>query len=302
MNKKSFGYLCLVFICIVWGTTYLFTSIAVTSFPPFMFAGIRNVIAGSLLLGIISFFTKNKFEWTWKNIWPNIISGVLTVGFGNGLVTLSVQYIPSGLASLICAIIPLNIVVLSLFIEKNNKLNTTILLGLLSGILGMGFVFKDNVSDLANPNYFMGIVIVFIASASWSVGTVFSRARTSHTDNFYNSSIQLMSGGIISLIASFFTGDWNHIGNISNESVFAFVYLIIVGSTMAFAAYQYALSSLPVGIVATYAYINPLIAVVLGYLVLREKLTWFTLIAFTLTMLGVYFVNRGYNFKKATAK
>lgn len=298
MNTKSLGYASLLFICVVWGTTYLFTRIAVTSFPPFLFAGIRNILAGLLLLLPVLFFTNRHFNWTWKNVYPNIISGILTVGFGNGLVTFSVKYIPSGLASLICAVIPLNIVILGLFFGKNNKLNSTIVLGILSGMLGMAFVFKDNLTDLANPDYFRGIVVVFIATATWSLGTVYSRAKTHGTDNFYNSAIQLISGGLISLVASIYTKDWNHIGTITGESIFAGLYLIIIGSTLAFAAYQYALSSLPVGIVATYAYINPLIAVVLGYLILSEKLTWFTFVAFILTVLGVYFVNKGYNTKK----
>ena len=297
MSKKNIGYCCLVFICLVWGTTYLFTRMAVASFPAFFFSGIRNVCAGLLLL-VVLIFTPNKFTWSWGNVLPNIISGLMIVGLGSGLVTWSVKFIPSGLASLICTLVPLNIVVLSLFTQKSSRLNGLILAGIVSGLLGMGFIFRDHVKDLGNSEYATGVLVAFIGCVCWSAGTIFSRTKTGHTNSFYNAAIQLLAGGILSLMMSFFSGEWNHLGNIQPESMAALVYLIVVGSAAAFAAYQYALTSLPVGLVATYAYINPLIAVLLGSLVLSEKLTGFTCLAFILTLAGVYFVNKGYKIIK----
>jgi len=297
MSKKNIGYCCLVFICVVWGTTYLFTRMAVASFPAFFFSGVRNVCAGLLLLLLLA-FTKHKFSWTLSNIIPNVISGMMIVGLGSGLVTWSVKFIPSGLASLICTLMPLNIVLLSLFIQKTSKLNFLILMGIVSGLLGMSFIFRDNVRDLANPAYAMGVFIAFIGCVCWSAGTVFSRMKTGHTNSFYNAALQLLAGGLLSLMMSLFSGEWNHLDTIKPESIAALVYLIVVGSAAAFSAYQYALTSLPVGLVATYAYVNPLIAVLLGYLVLSEKLTGFTCMAFILTLAGVYLVNKGYKLKK----
>jgi drug/metabolite transporter (DMT)-like permease len=297
MNKKITGYLCLVFICLVWGTTYLFTRIAVVSFPAFLFAGIRNVSAGVILLMLLA-FSKHKFPWTWTAIRPNLISGMLIVGLGTGLVTWAVKYIPSGLAALICTLTPLNIIVLSLLMGKNNKLNTHIRIGVVCGMLGTGFIFRDHLIELTNPHYALGAFITLLATISWSAGTLYSRAKTSGTNSFYNAAFQLLAGGVLSLSIGTFRGEWNHMGVISNESLLALVYLTLIGSAAAFAAYQYALSTLPVGLVATYAYINPLIAVILGYLVLSEKLTLLTCVAFALTIFGVYWVNKGYAIKK----
>lgn len=293
MTKRSLGYLCLAFICLVWGTTYLFGHIAMLSFPALLFAGVRNIIAGLLLLGILR-FTAVEFAWTRKNLLINFIAGTLIVCLGNGLVTWSVKFIPSGLASLICTLIPLNIVVINLLSGKGSRLNLPISTGILSGLLGMGFIFRDNLKDLGNPAYAFGLTIAFLAALSWSLGTVYSRNKAGGSSPFYNAALQLLFGGISSIVVSCFTGDWHHIGAVSGQGWFALAYLTLIGSTAAFLAYQYALSVLPVGLVATYAYINPLIAVLLGYFVLNEKLTLYTVLAFALTIVGVYLVNLGY--------
>ena len=300
MNKRSRGYFCLLFICMVWGTTYLFMRIAVSSFPAFFFAGLRNTSAGLILLFALS-FTKIKHQWSLRNTGVNFIAGTLVVCLGNGMLTWAVKFIPSGLASLICTLIPFNIVVISLLSSKMNRINTTIALGFASGLLGMAFIFRDNLKDLANPGYFSGLLVAFAATICWSGGTVYSRHKTSGTNPVYNAALQLLAGGLVSFIISIFTGDWHHIGVISGGSMFALFYLTILGSAAAFVAYQYALSVLPVGLVSVYAYINPLIAVVLGYFVLSERFTLVTCFAFVLTVAGVYLVNRGYNkLKNAT--
>jgi drug/metabolite transporter (DMT)-like permease len=297
MNTKSKAYGCLVFICVVWGTTYLFTRMAVVSFPAFIFAGIRNVSAGLVLLLILA-FSKRTFVWKWSNILPNAIAGMLIVGLGTGLMTWSVKFIPSGLASLICTLTPLNIIVLSLFMSRSNKLNGQILIGIISGTLGMCFIFRDHILELSEPQYFIGVLIALFATLCWSVGTLYSRTKTAHTDIFYNSAVQLLAGGVLSLFIGTWNNEWSGMGAITNESLLALLYLTLVGSVAAFSAYQFALSTLPVGLVVVYAYVNPLIAVLLGYTVLSEKMTVLTCIAFVLTIAGVYMVNKGYQLKK----
>ena len=294
MKSKTLGYFCLLFICIIWGTTYLFMRIAVSSFPAFLFAGIRNTAAGLLLLVSLS-FTRIKYNWTLRNIAINFLAGTLIVCLGNGLLTWAVKFIPSGLASLICTLIPFNIVMISLLGGKGSRINFLIAFGSASGLLGMAFIFHDNIRDLARPEYTWGVVVALIATLCWSAGTVFSRLKTTGSHPVYNAGLQLLAGGIVSFVISLFTGDWHHLRPVSNASLFALFYLTILGSAAAFVAYQYALAALPVGLVAVYAYVNPLIAVILGYVILSEKLTAITGLAFLLTIGGVYFVNRGYN-------
>ncbi|HXC03634.1 MAG TPA: EamA family transporter [Bacteroidia bacterium] len=297
MSKKNSAYACLIFICLVWGTTYLFTRVAVASFPAFTFSGIRNVAAGLLLLGVLP-FTGNRFTWTRSAILPNVLAGMMIVGLGNGLITWSVRFIPSGLAAMICTLMPVLIVLLSLLTQQGGRVNRMILTGIAFGLLGMGFIFHDNLKDLGNPEYAAGMGVAFAGCLSWSAGTLFSRTRTAHTNSFYNAALQLLSGGILTLVLSLFSGDWSHLSGIKPESIASLVYLIVVGSSAAFAAYQYALNALPVGLVATYAYVNPLIAVILGYAVLSEKITGIMCLAFVLTIAGVYLVNKGYQTKK----
>jgi len=301
MHNKSLGYTSFIFICIIWGTTYLAARIGVMHFPPILFTAIRQTSAGLILLATL-LICKVPFQWTKQNIVPQIISGILIISLGNGMVSWAVHYIPSGLCALLCTLIPMNMILISLFLEKTHKVNGLIILGLILGFAGMGFIFKDNLADLVNSEYLWGIIITLLATIAWSAGSVYSKVKATDCPPLYKAALQMTFGGIAVLITSAFTDNWQSISMPDHQTIWALLYLIFFGSIAAFAAYQYALAALPSGIVSIYAYINPLIAVLLGYEVLNERLTWYTFTAFALTILGVYAVNRGYKIQDVKLK
>ncbi|MBC8033818.1 MAG: GNAT family N-acetyltransferase [Chitinophagaceae bacterium] len=301
MQNKALGYLSFAFISLVWGTTYLVTRIGVMHFPAILFTGIRNASAGLLLLLVLLLF-RIKYQWTWENIYPQLVSGFFILALGNGMVSWSLHYIPSGLSALLCTLVPINMIVISLVTEKSRKASWHIFVGLVFAITGMGFIFRDNIADIARPEYLLGIVSTIAATISWSLGSVYSKSKSNTGSPLYKAAIQLLTGGLVLLVVSPFSEDWSHLPVPDTATILALLYLVVIGSSLAFAAYQYALSTLPAGVVSVYAYINPLVALLLGYSLLGERLTWFTFTAFIFTAAGIFFINEGYKRQKKKEK
>lgn len=293
MNQTK-AYLALLTICIVWGTTYLAMLIGVASFPAFLFSGLRHTIA-ALILWISVPLLKKKVNLRWSDIVKQMIPGVLMLALGNGTIGWAEKYIPSGLAALIVSIMPVYVVLIN-FVTGRGKgmLNSRIILGLLLGCAGIVLIFKDNLGDLMDTRYLAGVLVCFAASLCWAAGTVYMKYSGATTDSYINTAIQLTSGGLALLISSPFLDDLSQLKSIQPESIWALAYLIVFGSILSFLCYVYAVKNLPVGLVSIYAYINPFIAVSLGFLLKDERVTWITVVAFATTLSGVYWINRGY--------
>jgi drug/metabolite transporter (DMT)-like permease len=165
--------------------------------------------------------------------------------------------------------------------------------GVVIGLSGILLVFSEYLADFANPNYRIGIILIFIATLTWAVGSMLTKRKSYNTNPFLNAGMQMLFGGIFCLPFSFVYDDLSHVV-LSTEVIFALSYLIVIGSVAAFSMYTYVLSNLPMTIASLYAYINPLVAVVLGWLVLSEKLNLKIGFAFLITVLGIYLVNYGY--------
>ncbi|OSZ78236.1 hypothetical protein CAP35_08225 [Chitinophagaceae bacterium IBVUCB1] len=300
MSRHSKAILALVYICIIWGTTYLSGRIVVQLFPSFLFAAIRQIVSAVIILGI-ALAINRKADLSKQNILHQIKIGFLLITMGNGLVMWGVRFIPSGVAALICGLMPLNAVLINIAITKE-RINGLILLGMLTGFGGIALIFKDNLSDLTNSNYLLGIIATFIATTCWSFGSVINKKHVSTTNPIFNSGMQLVFGSIGLFSISLFADDYSHVDLFQPAVIWNLAYLVIFGSVLAYTLYMYALKELPVGIASLYAYVNPLVAVVLGYLVLNEQLTWYTALAFATIAGGVYIVNYGYRRKhKQTA-
>ena len=292
MSKTTKAYLAFFFICIAWGTTYLAIRIAVMHYPPFLFAGIRQIISG-VIMGAIAFIIYKKVDLTSSTIKHNMLVGFLMITLGNGVVSYAEKYIPSGVAALICSTMPMNAVIINLIASKDEKMNWLIGIGMALAFCGVGLIFRDNLADLTNPAYLIGMVSIYIATAFWAYGSIINRKKASITNPIFNAAMQLGFGGLFLTVLSPFVDNFTNFKPFQPDAIGAMAYLIIVGS-LAFVAYMYALKILPVGFVTSYAYINPLVAVILGFLILDEKLTWYTTLAFIGIILGVYLVNRGY--------
>jgi len=291
--KINKGVVALAVVCVLWGTTYFAIRVGVKYFPPLLFSGIRQIIAAIILL-LITVITAKKFDWTAKNLIKQLVIGFLLICMGNGLVGWAEVYIPSGLAALIASLIPLNIVIINLITGKGKGVNFNIIAGLVLGLLGMLFIFKDNLKDLGNAGYFKGLMMAITASICWSIGTVLVKKYNSNNDTLYhNTALQFLFGGVLMTVAGIITEDTNKILNADKSSWYALGYLVVFGSIIALLCYHYAIKFLPISTVAMYAYINPLIAIILGCAFLNEKFTSYTAIAFALTITGIYLVNNG---------
>lgn len=292
--RDTKAYLALITVCIVWGTTYLAMLIGVKGFPAFLFSGLRHFTAG-LALWLFILLRKKKVRLTAKDIMHQVLPGVLMLALGNGTIGWAEKYIPSGLAALIVSIMPVYVVLINL-LTGNGKgsVNARILLGLTLGCAGIVLIFRDNLADLGDTRYLLGVLATFGASLCWAAGTVYMKRHISGSDALANTAVQLSSGGLVLLLSSPFLDDYGQLRHIDPDSLWALAYLILFGSLLSYLCYIYALKKLPVGLVSVYAYINPFIAVSLGFMLNNERVTWITAVAFVTTLSGVYWINRGY--------
>ena len=293
MKTNSKAYIALIFVCIVWGTTYMAIKVGVTCYPAFLFAGVRQTIAGLILMLVALLVSKQK-DFTSRNILRQMLVGFLMLSLGNGCVSWGEKYIPSGIAALLCSMMPLFAVLFNLFSSKKDHFNATIGFGLLLGTCGVGLIFRHNLADMTKPEYIGGMAAVLIATASWALGSIINKKHIDPVNPFFNSGLQLFFGGLFMFIISPIVDNYNGLQLWNKDGLLALLYLITFGSVLAYAAYMYALSKLPVGIATIYAYINPLIAVIVGYLVLKEELNIYTGLAFVTIAISVFLVNVGY--------
>jgi drug/metabolite transporter (DMT)-like permease len=290
-NKSLLAIIALAVVCLIWGTTYLVLRIGVTGFPAFLFSSLRQLFAGGILIGAILLFTKTKFP-DWTVVLNQALAGFFMFTLGNGLVGWAEVYISSGMAAIISSMVPIWIILLNLKVNQDEKPNFPIVAGLLIGLSGILMIFGQHLKEFTNPAYQLGIGAMFIANISWAAGSVWIKKKNQHSNLFMNAGLQMLFGGIFMLPLSLMFDDYSHF-EFSSSVVFALTYLIVVGSIIAYVCFTFAIKQLPMTIVSLYAYINPLVAVLLGWIILAEKFTLNICIAMIITIAGVYLVNRG---------
>jgi len=294
MTIKTKAYIALAIVCIFWGTTYLALRVGVAHFPPFLFSAIRQVGAGVLLFIGMALFKKLE-KLSLKDILRQALPGILLITFGNGIIGWAEMYIPSGLAALIVCIMPIYIVIINLVSGKEQKrFNFKTIAGFALGCVGIVLIFKDNLTDLGKPEYLWGVLASFAACFFWAIGSIYMKSNTFTTSAYSNAAIQFTSGGIGCLVFSLLFDDYSALSSVTSESLWALLYLTLIGSLLAYMSYLYAIKHLPIVVVSTYAYVNPVIAILLGVAILNEKITWITVLALVTTLYGVYLINTGY--------
>lgn len=298
MNRSSYlPYFALAAVCIIWGTTYLALRIAVLHFPPFLFTIIRQTTAGLLLLGIM--FTLGRAAFPSKDhLWRQAIAGFFMISMGNGLVAWAEMHIPSGVAAIICSLMPVLVILINVTIHRDERPTVPILAGVVVGLAGIIMMFSEHLAGFAKPEYIIGIVFTFGAVVAWAGGSIWIKKKNLESNPFVNAGLQMFFGGVLLVPFSIAFDDMSRVA-LSSEVVWSMAYLIIFGSLVAYASYAYALRKLPMTIVSLYAYINPLVAVVLGWLVLDETLNMKIWLSILLTITGIYIVNKGYQLAKA---
>lgn len=291
MNKDNFkAYLAWIAVCIIWGTTYLAIRIGVEDIPPMLFAGIRWIVAGIIFIVIL--LLSGKSLPSKGNIKHIAVMGIAMLGFGNGLVVIGEQWISSGLAALLITTVPFWIVGMESLLPSGPKLNYKIILGLFIGIIGISLIFGSDWDDLFKLEYLLGVLSIFGAVVAWSFGSVYSKYKKVGIHPLMSASVQMLIAGTLQTLLGIFLGEQHNI-IYSQEGLLSLGYLIIVGSIFGYGSYIYAIEHLPLSLVSTYAYINPIIAVFLGWIVLDEKINFMIVAGALIIILGVILVKQG---------
>ena len=291
MPKENLrAYIAWAAICLIWGTTYLAIRIGVKDFPPVLFAGMRWIIAGPILIVILKLRGYKLPEK--KEIKHLAVVGLLLIGCGNGLVVFAEQWVPSGLTALLIATEPFWIIGLESLLPEGPKLNFKIVLGVLLGLTGVGLIFGVDLSSLFNSQYLTGIIGLLFGVFCWATGTLYSKYKKVSIHPLMGAAFQMAIAGVALSSLGVAIGEVPAL-HFTQSGVFAFLYLLFFGSFIAYGSYIYAVANLPVSFVSTYAYINPVIALFLGWLVLDEKLDFTILIAAIIILIGVYTVKKG---------
>lgn len=280
----------LVIVGIVWGTTYLGIRVAVESIPPWFITSIRQGIAALIVLGILIY--KKQLSWIgWNNLKFQLIPSLLMIVIANGFTTIAEQSLPSGLTSIMSALSPVIIFIGGILfgIEKPNLKG---IIGVLLGFLGVVFIFRNGLEDILDPNYKTGMLFLSIAIMSWSAGTVYSKKHTHKSNNIaLNLFYQFSISSLIQFVLAFIFSSNSDVNTWSLRSISAVVYLAVFGSVLAFFCYHYALKKVTAVQVSILNYVNTIIAVFLGWLLLDEVITFDFIIATALIILGVFIIN-----------
>lgn len=286
------AYLALAAICIIWGTTYTAIKFAVRDFPPFLLVGMRQTTAGLILIGL-AWISRKTFLPDRKYVLRQALTGVATITGGNGFITWGMQYVPSGLASIIGSLTPVMVVLFSLALQNKERVNLRIISGVLLGFGGLGLIFSDGWKDFLKPEYSWGIAGCFASCCTWSLGTVLAkRWNSADVSPLMNAGLQISAGGIGGFILSFLL-DTHYDIHHTPEGWAAMFYLVLIGSALAFTLYMYTLKHLSAAMSSLYTYINPTVAILLGWAVLGESLTPGALVGMAVTIVGVWLVNSG---------
>ncbi len=297
-STKTLAYLSYAFIAVVWGTTYLAIRIGVEHYPPFLMAGARQLLAALIMLGI-AYSLNRSVDLSRRNVLQNAAIGFLMISVGNGVVTWAERFVPSGVAALVCSTMPISVVLLNLVLH-GERINRLIVLGMLLGFGGVALIFRSDVGALANPSYLAGIGALLLATLGWGAGSVLSKRWGTARNPMFDSGMQVLFGGLFLLVSSPAVDDYTQADWYNPAAFWCFLYLVVFGSVIAFTAYRYALKALPVGFVTSYAYINPLVAVVLGAFWGEPTSAW-TALSFAAILAGVALVKRGYQRQQPAA-
>jgi drug/metabolite transporter (DMT)-like permease len=288
------AYLAWVAVCLIWGTTYLGIRIALETIPPLLMAAIRWIVAGGLLVTMLKL---RGVRMPQRAEWPALaLLGILLLGFGNGAVVWAEQTVPSGLTAVLVATSPFWMVGIDALMPDGERITLRRLLGLIVGFCGIVMLVWPEIHVGEGGRTFLGGVIsAQIACIGWAVGSSYARSRgRGHAKNenvLATAAFEMLFGGVALLAVSLMLHEPARLA-FSARSAAALLYLTFVGAIGGFSAYAYALKHLPVATVSLYAYVNPIIAVVLGTLVLREPFNARMALAAAVVLVGIALVRQ----------
>jgi len=286
---RTKAYVALALVCFFWGTTWLASKEGVRHMPALQMAGIRQTIGG---LCYVLYFAAKGRVWPRGREWRIILMlGLLNFTLTNGLSTWGVKYISAGLGSIISAIVPLWLVLINMA-GARRRLQPKMMMGVLLGFAGICVIFYEHLHDFLNPQFRFGILLSLAATWSWAFGTIYTKKHATGFNPYFSMGLQMLISGLILTILTCVTGDRISVATIPWQSWSAIAYLVLFGSLVGFITFVYALQHLTTEQSSIYSYINPIVAVLLGWILFGEMLTPFIIAGVLLTLYGVYLVNR----------
>jgi drug/metabolite transporter (DMT)-like permease len=260
-------------VYLVWGSTYLGIRFAIETMPPFLMAGSRFLLAGLVLYAVARFRgAARPVRADWKRA---TIIGAALILCGNGGVTFGELYVPSALTALLIAMVPVFMAVLGWLSGITARPTRVVWLGLACGLAGVALLVRPDPAALSHPRLSLGVGIILTSALIWSAGSLYAGRTTSRTTPFASAGMQMICGGALQLLAGFAFGEHRgfDITAVSAQSWLAWLYLIVFGAIVGYTAYSWLLLHCPPAQVATYAYVNPVVAVLLGATLGGEKMT-----------------------------
>jgi drug/metabolite transporter (DMT)-like permease len=291
---KTKLYLALFCVAFFWGTTFLAIRVGVETIPPFLLAGIRNLISGTIIFCYL--LSQKKLEKVnTTQFFRAFVLSVLMIVLANGLTTYSEKYITSGLASLISTLTPFCVLLLNLGLGFE-KISAKTIFGILLGMSGIFLIYQSSLTDLLIPEYRHGIFALLFAILAWSVGTIImKRGSENALSMLMNVCVQMLIAGVTLTSFQLVTTPHISVENWSTRSIFAMIYLALFGSVVGYVAFSYLLTQLSSTKVVVLSYVNLVVALFLGWLILDETITSRIVAATILIISGVVIVN----YKKA---
>ena len=299
ISGKSKGYFALLVTSIVWGTTWVVSKIAIQHMPALQMVYIRQFLAGAgfvlFFMGVKKFKLPTRMQFGWL-----LVMAFLMFVFANGFSTWGVKYIPAGLGALIGALYPFSVVCIERIFLKKKNFTALTFLGLFLGLSGVAVVFYENAFMVSGPKFILGLALSVFAMLSWSLGTVFLSRNKANIDPYYGTGWQMLIASLLLFIMAETTTDTVPLKSIPLNTWMMILYLVVFGSVIAFIAFIYSMKKLPASIASLYAYMNPMVAMLLAAVLLKEKLTLNILWGSVVTLLGVFMVN--YSVRKTMHK
>jgi len=290
-NRNTLAYAAFITVCIIWGTTYLAIHVALETVPVLLVAGLRWFAAGVIMSALMLASGRGLPQ---ARLWgPLALLGLLMNIVGNGFVVYAQQFVASGLTAVLIATTPFWSALVERLLPNGERFSKRSLAGLALGFSGIVVLVWPELTHggAGGRSFVIGVIAIQLACIGWVVGTSYAKRHELGDNPFRSTALQMVFSGIMLLSAATAHGDWEHL-SFTPRTFAAMAYLSIAGSLVAYSAYIYAIQHLPLQLVSLYAYINPMIAVALGTLLLDEPLSARVLAAATLVFAGTWIVGK----------
>jgi len=276
-------------ICIVWGTTYLAIRVAVSTIPPLLLTSVRYLVAGTIMFAVAR-LRGERVPRDRRTLVELAIVGALLVGVGNLAVVWAEQWVPSGMAALLVATAPFWVVVLELFRSDGERVDLRRGIGMLIGFAGVAMLVTPGGAGRAFDHHFVaGAIVIQLGCVGWQYGTMRGKYNLKHVPTFISSAMQMLIGGVLVGICGLAAGELPRF-HVTPKTFAALAYLSLFGSVLAYTAYNVAMKSLRTTTMSLYSYVNPVVAVILGWVILHEQLTWISITAMAVILAGMALV------------